>query len=297
MKPDRWLLVVPLTCVVLQGANTVVSKVSASVISPEAISFYRWVVAIVLLAPVLGRGLWRERALVREHLGRIFVLSFLGMVAYQVLVYVAAKTSTATSMALIGALAPLLSIGWSVLLLRYRPGPVVLVGCVLSLAGVIELVQKGDPFSVLSHAPDPSDVYVLIGVLCYALYGVLIRKWQLPISSGPFFFSQVLCALVITSAGPVFGNMTPLDEHNVSIVLLAALIGSVAVPFLWMKSIQSVGPVATAVFFNLMPLVTAVLAVLLIGEKLELYHGIGAVLIIGGVLLAQVETLRTAKSS
>jgi len=296
LRSARWALLLPLACVVMQGAHTVVSKMSAGVISPEAISFYRWAVAMLVLTPMLAGGFVREWPQIRAHFWRIAVLAFLGMVAYQALVYVAAKSATATNMAIIGALVPLVSVGWSALLLAYRPGAIVLVGCALSLFGVIVLVQKGDPVAVFSHAPDPSDIYVLIGVACYSLYGVLLRLWKLPISVRPLFFAQALLALLITAPGPLIGTATPLDWANGPLVLFAGLIGSAAIPFLWMKSVQTVGPVTSGIFTNLTPLVTAGIAVALIGETVETYHAAGAALIIGGVVLAQLETFRESEA-
>lgn len=297
MKPHRWALLLPLICVILQGGHTVVSKMSASVISPEAISHYRWVVAVVVIAPFLTRSLIHEWPSIRRYFWHIALLSLLGMVAYQGLVYLAAKTTSATNIAIIGALAPLVSVGWAIILLGYRPGRLVLLGCALSLVGVVELVQKGHPMEVFSHTPDVSDLYVLAGVALYSLYGVLIRKWKLPIPPNPFFFAHALFALAITAPGPLIGTATPLNATNGMLVLIAGLIGSATIPFLWMKSVQSVGPVASSVFTNLTPLITAAIAVTLIGEQLALYHAVGAALIIGGVALAQAETLRESVSN
>jgi len=297
MWGGRWTLLIPLACVMLQGAHTVVSKMSASVISPEAIASYRWVVAVLVLTPMLAGGFVREWPQIHARLGRIAVLAVLGMVVYQGLVYVAAKSTTATNMAIIGALVPLVSIGWAALLLGYRPGAIVLLGCALSLFGVIVLVQKGDPVAVFSRAPDCSDIYVLIGVVSYSLYGVLLRLWKLPIAARPLFFAQALLALLITAPGPMIGTATALDWVNGPLVLFAGLVGSAAIPFLWMKSVQVVGPVTSGIFTNLSPPVTAALAVALIGETVEPYHAAGGALIIGGVVMAQLESFRESAAS
>ncbi len=288
----RWGMLLPLACVLLMGGHTVISKMAAGVISPEAISFYRWVVAMVVLTPMLAGEFMREWPQIRGHLGRLAILSFLGMVAYQALVYVAAKNTTATNIAIIGALVPLVSVAWAALLLKYRPGPLVLAGCAVSLAGVIVLVQRGDPFAIFSTRPAISDLYVLLGVACYGLYGVLLRRWQLPISVRPMFFAQAVLALLITAPGPLIGTATPITWANGAIVLIAGLAGSVIIPFLWMKSVQTVGPVATGIFTNLTPLITAAIAVSYLGETVEPFHIAGATLIIGGVLLAQFATSR-----
>ncbi len=290
----RWALLFPLACVIIQGGHTVISKMSATVVSPEAISCYRWAVAVAVLTPFMARSCVREWPAIRRHLGRLAILSFMGLVVYQALVYVAAQSATATNIAIIGALAPLVSVGWAALLLRYRPGPVVLLGCALSLIGILELVHKGSPLAVFSHAPDLSDSLVLVGVGFYSLYGVLVRRWKLPIPAQPMFYAQALLALLITIPGPLIGTATPITSANAWIVLAAGVAGSAAAPFLWMKAMQTVGPVTSGLFTNLSPLITTVIAIAYLGEALEAYHIIGAALIIGGVMLAQTETLRQA---
>lgn len=296
-RGGAWALLLPFSCVLIQGVHTVVSKMSAGVISPETISFYRWVVAIAVLAPFLTGGFRQEWPVVRRHLGRIFILAVLGMVSYQALVYVAAKTTTATNIAIIGALIPMVSVILSALLLRYRPTLLVIIGCVISLAGALVLVQKGNPASVFDHAPEIADIYLLIGVLLYALYGVLLRRWNLPISVPALLFAQALMALVITAPGPVIGTATPLDAYNGTLVLLAGILGSAVAPFLWMKSVQTVGPVASGIFVNFAPLVTAGIAVTFLGETVEPYHWAGGALIVGGVLLAQIQNFRADAKS
>jgi drug/metabolite transporter (DMT)-like permease len=77
----------PLGAVLIWAGNTVISKMSAGVIAPEDISFYRWVLAALLMSPFLARPTWAARAQIRPHLGKILVLALLGMVLFQSLAY------------------------------------------------------------------------------------------------------------------------------------------------------------------------------------------------------------------
>lgn len=56
----------PLLTVLIWSGNTVVTKASAGVISPGSISFYRWLLAFIVLLPFVGRTAWRNRALIRS---------------------------------------------------------------------------------------------------------------------------------------------------------------------------------------------------------------------------------------
>ena len=100
----------PLLAILIWAANTVVSKAAAGVLDPAAISFYRWVIAALALSPFCLPQLWRRRSDIRPWLGKLLVLSLLGMVLYQCLAYYAAHSTSATNMGVIGSLLPLLTL-------------------------------------------------------------------------------------------------------------------------------------------------------------------------------------------
>ena len=91
----------PLLAVLIWSGNTVVSKQAAGAIAPIEIGFLRWVLAVLLVTPVLLPAVWRNRIAVRDHAGHIVVLGILGMVVYQSCAYFAASYTTATHMGII----------------------------------------------------------------------------------------------------------------------------------------------------------------------------------------------------
>lgn len=79
----------PLTAILIWAGNTVVTKMSAGAIHPAEIGFYRWLLAALLFTPFLLPAVWRNRAAIRPHLAKVFVLGVLGMAMYQSLAYFA----------------------------------------------------------------------------------------------------------------------------------------------------------------------------------------------------------------
>ena len=112
----------PISAVLIWAGNTIINKMSAGVIDPSAISFYRWLLAGLLLTPFLLRPVWAERHRIRPYSLKIIVLAMFGMVLYQSLAYFAAATSSATSMGMIASMMPLLTLLLSSLFLREPPG-------------------------------------------------------------------------------------------------------------------------------------------------------------------------------
>ena len=108
----------PFFTVAIWAGNAIVNKMAFSVIDPGAISFYRWFFALVALTPFLAKSVWRERAIIKPYLAKLAFLALLGMVLNQSLGYFAAATTSATNIALIISLVPLVSMFLSVPLLE-----------------------------------------------------------------------------------------------------------------------------------------------------------------------------------
>jgi drug/metabolite transporter (DMT)-like permease len=82
----------------------------ADYISPVSISFYRWLVAFIILTPFMLSKVWQQRDLIRQHFVQFAVLSAFGMFLYQGLAYSAAHYTTATNMGIINAFIPVFTI-------------------------------------------------------------------------------------------------------------------------------------------------------------------------------------------
>ena len=171
--PARYLFF-PLLAALIWSVNMIVTKMSAGLIAPAAIGFYRWRWPARCSRPspcrAPGRSAPRSCAI-----GPLAVLGGLAMALYQGLAYVAASTTTATNMGIITAMIPLLTIVVSALVLRERPTLMALLGGLVSLAGLSLLIGEGDPARLLQVGANPGDLLMGVAALAYALYGVLLR--------------------------------------------------------------------------------------------------------------------------
>lgn len=277
----------PLLAVLIWAANTVVSKAAAGVFDPAAISFYRWLVAAVVLTPLLARPLWRRRAELRPHLPQLAVLSLLGMVMYQCLAYYAAHSTTATNMGVICALIPLLGLVLNGVVFRQRIAPAAMLGVALSLAGVLYLLGHGDPASLLAGGINRGDALMLIGSASYALYGILYKRWAPPFGQWLNLYAQVLLAVAMLTPLAASADSLAIPAAGIPLVLFAGIASSILAAYFWMRGLQQLGSERTAIFMNLLPLFTALIASLLLGETIHAYHWLGGGLILLGVSLTQ----------
>jgi drug/metabolite transporter (DMT)-like permease len=289
MLKQKAAFLYPFFAIVLWAGNVIASRLSAHTIGPQAITFYRLLLAVALMSLFVGPSAWRNRAAIWPHLGAFAILGFLAMCLFQSLSYLAAETTTATNMAVFTALTPLLTVALSAALLGEPPTLGMIGGGILSFAGLLYLVSGGNPAALLRDGIHPGDALMLLAALVYALYGVLLKRWSLPITGWQSTYMQALCALA--AMFPAFlATPAPLRQLNTQTLPLIAYAGglaSVVLPFLWIRGVQQLGPSRCAAFMNLLPVLTAAAAIVMLGEPVRLFHVIGGGLALAGVACAQ----------
>ncbi len=273
----------PLLTVLIWSGNTVVTKASAGVISPGSISFYRWLLAFVVLLPFIGRAAWRNRAQLREHWLKLATLGALGMVIYQSLAYEAAKTTSAVNMGVMIALMPLLSTVLAGLLAGERLTVASLAGGAISLIGLVYLTSQGDPMRLVTGGFHIGDGLMIIAVLSNALYGVMLKRWAMPLPMWQQLFWQIGFSTLLLIPVFLMGDISPITTANLPLILYAAIPTSLIAPLCWMIGIHKLGASRTSLLINLLPIVVAALAWALLGEQLHSYHAIGGALALIGV--------------
>ncbi|MGL5030296.1 MAG: DMT family transporter [Aeromonas sp.] len=281
-------LLFPFTCIALWAGNGIVSKLAVGLLSPAAMAWSRWVVAALVLSPFLARRAWRVRDRLWAGLGKIALLALLGMVLNQTFCYYAAQTLGATEIGLMMGLTPLLTVLLSIWLLRERPTWGAVLGALLSILGLLILLGQGDPTRLFTQGIHIGSVYMLLSAGTYALYSVLLKKWDLKLDNWSLLYGQVLCSLVILTPFYLLVDGQLPSKRALWLILYAGIPASAICPWLWMQGISLLGATRTAIFMNLLPVMTAGLAITLLGERLTSYHLMGGGLTLFGVLLAQL---------
>ena len=277
----------PLLAIFIWAGNTVVNKLAVGSIFPAEIGFYRWLFAALLFTPFMLKPVVAHWPQIRPNLGKIFILGVLGMAVYQSLAYYAATLTSATNMGIILSLMPLMALTAAIISLGQRLTFGALTGAVLSFAGVVVVVSAGSLGALLQHGVNLGDGMMLVATLAYAVYSTLLKKWQLRLPPLQMLYMQVLVAIVVLFplylASPKVGPTV----HNMGLVLYACVLASMIAPLAWMKAVASLGPSRTTLFFNLLPLITALIAAVVLKEQLHAYHLIGGALTLGGVILSE----------
>ncbi len=292
-RNPAWAFVLPVIAVMIWSLNIVVTRYAADLISPVSISFYRWLIAFLILTSFMLGKVWEQRQLIMQHWLQLAVLSAFGMVLYQGLAYTAAHYTTATNMGLINAFIPVFTILVSFFILKDIPNRFAIMGSILSFCGLIYVMAQGNLSALWQSGAHWGDLLMVIAVFFYAFYGVFLKKWQLKIPLLISLYIQIAFALIYHLPFIAWLGLDSLNTANLSSVLYAGIFPSLIAPFVWMLAVQQIGPNRTSIFMNLMPVITAIIASLWLAESWTIYHTLGGVLILTGVVMAQKKTCRT----
>ncbi|PPZ96236.1 EamA family transporter [Acinetobacter ursingii] len=295
-KVHWWALLLPMLAVLIWSLNITVTRYVADYISPVSISFYRWLVAFLVLTPFILPQVWKQRMLVRRHLGQLAVLSAFGMVLYQGLAYSAAHYTTATNMGIINAFIPVFTIFVSMFILKDIPNKFAVIGSLISFFGLMYVISQGHLANLLQSGGHWGDAIMVVAVFFYAFYGVFLKKWQLQIPLLISLYVQIGFALIYHLPFIVWLGLDPINLQNGPCVFYAGIFPSLIAPLLWMVAVQQIGPNRTSIFMNLMPVFTAIIASLWLSEHWTIYHTLGGIMILLGIILAQKKTsIKTKK--
>ncbi len=279
----------PFFTVMIWGGNSIVNKMAASTIEPSAMSFYRWFVAMVLLTPFCLPAVIKQRHVIRPYLTKLAFLALLGMVLNQSLGYYAGLTTTASNMALITSLVPLISVFLSVPLLGKSVSMLSIVGGVISLGGLAFMLGHGDVTYFLHQDMTQGDSLMLLAALVYAAYCVLLKRWKMPFNSLTLVYMQGFFSVIMLIPLWLSSEQLLPSQEALPLIAYAGIAASIFAPLMWVKAIDLIGADSSAMFMNLMPVVSVALASTLLGEEIHVYHIIGGLMVISGVILSQIK--------
>lgn len=272
------------------SVNYLVARWAPGLIAPHALALGRWCVAALLLGYFARHELAAKRRLIRAEWRQFLVLGALGMWVCGAFVYIGARSTTAVNIGLLYAAAPVFIAVASGLFLRDRLTPLQWGGVALALAGVVHILIQGRWSTLAQLRINPGDAWVAVAVLCWAAYSLLLRAW--PSAFGP------LARLALTAAGGIVVLLpftvweavawlpSTLDWRSVGLVLAAALIPGAGAYAAYSFMQRALGPARVGMVLYLGPLYSAAIAWAVLGERIEWFHGVGALLILPGIWLS-----------
>ncbi|WP_276330900.1 DMT family transporter [Varunaivibrio sulfuroxidans] len=271
------------------GGNFVIARAVHADMPPMSLTFWRWVMACLLLFPLSGRALFAHRALVRRHFYVLLGLSLTGVAIFHSFVYIALHTTTAVNASLVLAVMPMVIPLFSYLINGDRLSSRQIAGIGVSSIGILIIISRAD-WSVLTRLSfTPGDLWILGAVISWSIYSSLLKR--LPREMPSLVMLQTIMMIGIVLVFPfylrevyLYGGFTP-SPANLAAIAYVAIFASIVAFLSWNKAVHEVGANKAGLFIHLIPLFSAFLAILLLGERLQGYHFAGLPLILAGIYL------------
>ncbi len=272
------------------SANMLVARWSAEWFPPHQLALWRWLLAALPMLALSGPALWRARAALRREWLDLAVLGFLGMYICGAFVYIGAATTTATNIGLIYAGSPALMIVIAGAVYRERLSRLQGLGVVVALVGVLAIVTRGDPGVLARLSFAVGDLWILCASTSWALYSLLLRHRPTALDPATRLLAITCAGILILApfslAEAVVTGTPPLEWRTFAAVVVVGLLPGFGAYQAHSWLLREIGTARTGLLLYVIPLYTAVLAWLLLGEAIRWYHAFGAVLVLAGVYMA-----------
>ncbi|WP_416768466.1 DMT family transporter [Sulfurimonas sp. ST-25] len=276
-------------CVLFWSGNFVLGRFVRDDVQPLELVFFRWLLVCVILLPALYYVSLRNIIrLIRSHFVVTSVLAILSVTFFNTILYTALQTTTATNALLINSSVPIMILILSALMLKHDVTKRQVAGIALSTTGVLFLILKGEIGNIAALNLSHGDFWMLVSSLVWALYSVLFKLKPAGFSSAELFMANMYLGFayllpIYLAQGYTFHAELLLFENYWTYFIYVSLFASILSYIFWNRGIDVLGAAKTGQFAHLMPLFGAVLAYIFLGETLQFYHVVGAVLIGAGI--------------
>ncbi|MFC5478460.1 DMT family transporter [Massilia suwonensis] len=278
----------------LWAGNAIVGRMVRDAVPPMTLNFLRWSIALVVLLP-LGRAALKPGSTVLSNWRRYSMLGLLGVGLYNSLQYLALQSSTPINVTLVASGMPV----WMLLVGKlFYKAPVKrkqVLGALLSIAGVLVVLCRGDVAQLAALRLVPGDLYMILATIAWSFYSwMLMQQRDLPALRADwaaFLLAQVgygvLWSAALSGAEWAVKGVDVAWSWPLAAALLYVAIGPAILAMrCWGAGLQKAGPTLGSFFINLTPLFTALLSSAFLGEAPHLYHALAFGLIVGGIAVS-----------
>ncbi len=259
-------------------------------VPPLTLNFLRWVMVWFILVPFTIKEILAKKDYIKKNFFTIGLMGILSISTFNSVVYFALNfTQVINAVLMLAAIPPMIIIFSSVMQIE-KTNIFQLSGLFLSIIGVGTIISNADIQKIISLSFNKGDIWMLVCVLSWSLYSTLLKKNKFELSQ--FSLIQIMVSVGLIFLVPQFlyeqsiGLEIKINKASIFILLYVVIFPAIAAYYCWQKAIELIGPNRSSMFIQLMPLFSAVLAIIIFKERFQLFHFIGATFIISGIYLS-----------
>ncbi|MET0743595.1 MAG: DMT family transporter [Microvirga sp.] len=288
--PTAGAYAVAVFCWLLSAGVYIAAKSVSPEMPPWALCFWRLALACAILLPIVREHHGAMLALIRSRPFALLAIGAIGLTLCQGMIYVGLKSTSATTAGLIMALSPIMTMVLARFVLGEPLGIWKALGAVVSLAGMVVIVARGELADLMRLQFNPGELWIVGSAFCWGLYTVLLRRCQFGIGLLPLVVLLLGAGALATLPFYVWelasGEHSALKMNGLLALAYVAGPGGALMYFLYNRSVETLGAGRASMLLYLQTVFVAILAYLILGEGLHGYDLTGAAFIVAGLVLA-----------
>jgi len=273
------------------SGNFIVGKAASLFeIPPFTLNFYRWTFAWLILAPFTLKEILQKKNYILENIKLILILGITSITVFNSIVYYSLNFTQVISGVLMISTIPVMIIFFCWVLKIEKTNFYQILGVIFSLLGVVVIVTKADLGKLFSLNFNKGDLWMVVAMFSWAMYSALLKKKKFDLTHISFLQTIITAGLILLLPAYLI-EMALGYKLNVNLPFVLTLSYVVLFPglasfFFWIKGISIIGSNRSGIFLHLMPIFSTIMAMFIFKEKFMIFHLIGAILIITGIILS-----------
>jgi len=277
--------------VLFWAGNFIVGKYASYYqIPPFSLNFYRWFFAWLILLPFTFEEIISKKNYILENYKFYILLGITSVTIFNSIVYYSLNFTQVISGVLMISTIPVMIMFISSILKIEKTNIFQIFGVICSFVGVMLIITKANFELLVNLDFNKGDLTMVIAMFSWATYSALLKKRKHELS-------QLSLLEVIITFGLIFLIPIYITEYNLGfkinlnkpfifVLIYVVLFPGLASFICWIKGISLIGPNRSGVFLHLMPILSALMAMIIFKEKFTLYHLLGAIFILFGIILS-----------
>ncbi|MCC2611332.1 DMT family transporter [Neorhizobium sp. Rsf11] len=272
------------------GGNAVAGKLAVGHVSPMMLTFWRWLIATVIIFAISAPQLRKDWPVVRKNLPILIFLGVMGYVVFNAALYTAVNYTTAINVTVEQVLIPMLIFVMNFALFRMKVSLAQVFGFTLTFIGGIITAVHGDFETLRTLTVNIGDAIMMIAIVGYAIYTVALR-WRPMVNWRTLMAVPALVAMLFSIPLAAWeyssGRMIWPDTTGWIVALYTAVFASLIAQVLYIVGVGKIGANRAGLFINLVPVFGTLLSVAIIGEDLQIFHIVALALALSGIAIAE----------
>ena len=273
------------------AGNFIVGKIAfLENVPPFSLTFFRWLLVWLILIPFTYKELFELKKIILKNILLLFFLGLTSVGLFNSFIYNALNFTQVINASLFNAVIPAAIILFCFLFKLDKTNKYQLMGLVLTIFGILSIITKLNLDILLTLSFNKGDLLMIGAVITWGIYSAFLKKKKFEMSL--LTFVHILCTFGLIALIPQFlyeflqGQTIKVNSTFVYSLLYLAIFPSIGSYYCWAGAVSIIGANRAGIFLSLIPLFSAIMAILFFKEKFQFYHFIGSILTLFGLFLS-----------